>query len=243
MRAGLAAGEWSNRSILMSHVRAMRPHYPEYLNWFRDYSELHSKPEPSVLGKPRDLVWMIMHAVYVQAEFGLWQLSANQLAELDAELRFLNGCLGWARAAEDYEMLGELLDCLRCAQPYNVDQNGKNFRPSWLPTQEIKDATLYLASRQNSDGSWGNPNESNSMHTTHVCGLALLHRDENSLLQYRDSTSETNALSNPVSNDAFWRVARFVLQPDRHSGSSALLVSGSKVNSGSKTRYDIHLLL
>ena len=230
VRAGLAAGAWSNRSLLMSHVRAMRPYYPKYLNWFQADPEFNSKPEPSVLGKPRDLVWMIMHVVYVQAEFGLWQLSADQLAELDIELRFLNGCLGWARAMEDFEMLGELLDCLRCAQPYNVDLNGKSFRFSWLPTQEMKDATLYLVSQQNPDGSWGDPNEPNSMHTTHVCGLALLPRAENTLLQYRDSTSGTNALSDPVSNAAFWSIAKFVIQPKRRSGSSALLRSGSEVN-------------
>ena len=70
-------------------------------------------PEP--VAKPRDLVWMIMHVVYVEAEFGLWQLSRTNCQSW-IRLRFLNGCLEWAIEANDFDMLGELVDCLRCAE-------------------------------------------------------------------------------------------------------------------------------
>jgi hypothetical protein len=254
MRAGLPIALWSDRALLFGQVRAMRPHYAAYARWFQqpppppspgggggaasNPAVKETLPPPTLLGAPRDLVWMIMHVVYVEAEFGLWQLSEDQRADLEPELRFLNGCLAWATAADDFDMLGELLDCLRCAEsPTSLllepaaggssgmaglgtgDGERSNARRGGgghdggadvlqLPTVEMDQAMAHLMARQNADGSWGDPDSPDAVHIAHVCGLALLSRRGNPLLQRKGEGVHIGA---PVSNEAFWETASQVM--------------------------------
>ncbi len=248
MRAGLPIALWSDRALMLAQVRAMRPHYGAYTRWFQqppstldsvrdddvgngdsspDHAAVdsHSAP-PALLGTPRDLVWMIMHVVYVEAEFGLWQLSAVQFADLEPELRFLNGCLTWAIAADDFDMLGELLDCLRCAElptsrPSGTVSGGRGPRSNvrdggnegatsqlHLPSVEMEQAMVHLVSRQNADGSWGDPESQDAVHIAHVCGLALLSRRYNRLRQRKD---EGMPIGVAVPNAVFWETASQVM--------------------------------
>ena len=84
MRAGFTVDLWSDRSLLLVHVRAMRPHYAPYVvsaeprEAATSAAACRSRRSLASLG----IVWMIMHVVYVEAEFGLWQLSPDQLSKL-----------------------------------------------------------------------------------------------------------------------------------------------------------------
>ena len=152
----------------------------------------------------RDLVWMAMHVIYRVAEFGLWSVNYDQV---EPEVLFLNAIVPHAIAVDDFDMLGEVLDCLNSVHVEdNIDTNRRNRKTSSgsRSSHSRRDQILfnvrkgreYLVQEQFVDGSFSVEKEdSNHWHTTHVAGLALLPRPT------RRSISTVDA---KISNELFW---------------------------------------
>ena len=173
-RAGIHLTEWTN-NLIERHISKMRRFYNS------------SRME---LGPTRSVVWMVMHILYVTSEFGFLQVDLDVHKH---EVDFLLYHLDNAIARDDFDMLGEILDCLQCA-----GLAGSH------PT--IIRGTQHLLARQNSDGSWGDRDDRELVHICHVCGLALLHRSSDRMI---------GNFSSPLSNQAYWLLADKIMPPGR----------------------------
>ncbi|HEX8707235.1 MAG TPA: hypothetical protein VF723_03150 [Pyrinomonadaceae bacterium] len=88
-----------------------------------------------------DSVYAVTHVVYTLNDYSLYNLSPGWLP---AEYAFLKANLREAIAIEDAEMLGEFLDTLKS---FGL----KDTHPL------MREGMQYVLSRQNEDGSWGDP--------------------------------------------------------------------------------------
>ena len=101
------------------------------------------RPYPSV--KSSDFIWSIYavtHIVYTLNNYGSHHLSPGWLPQ---EFEFLESNLSTVISLEDFETVGEMVDSL------------KSFGLSDRHPK-VQQATEYLLSVQNSDGSWGDQN-------------------------------------------------------------------------------------
>lgn len=89
-----------------------------------------------------DAVYAVTHIVYTLNDYDVYRLRPRWLPH---EFNFLKASLGEALSTKDEEMVGELLDCLKC-----FGLTGRS--------PLVRAGTDFLLSRQNADGSWGETN-------------------------------------------------------------------------------------
>jgi hypothetical protein len=99
-----------------------------------------------------DAIYMVTHVVYT---FNHYNLSRVSPACFPAEFEYLRANLRAAIQDHDPETLGEYVDSLRA---FGMDYADAGLR----------DATEYLLSAQNQDGSWGDPTDPNAYNRYHT---------------------------------------------------------------------------
>jgi hypothetical protein len=130
-------------------------HYLEVLSWLPSL-----RPYP--LGDEdvevvRDAIYAVTHLVYALNDYGTYRLSPRWLPR---EAAFLKANVARACNREDPEVLGELLDSLKA---FGLDAG----HPL------IRSGTKYLVTSQNSDGSWGDPDEEDVGTRCHTTWTAI----------------------------------------------------------------------
>jgi hypothetical protein len=131
-------------------------HYPDVLKWLptmRPYP-FGSDENIELL---RDAIYAVTHIVYTLNDYGTYRLRPNWLPQ---EFAFLKANVASACERNDPELLGELLDSLkafglRASHPL------------------IMRGASYLMTKQNEDGSWGDPNEENIRTRCHTTWTAI----------------------------------------------------------------------
>jgi hypothetical protein len=111
--------------------------YADVLRWLPSL-----RPYPSVNYSGLDFyeaVYAVTHIVYTLNDYDVYSLRPRWLPH---EFKFLKASLKEALAEGDEEMVGELLECLKC-----FGLTGRS--------PLIRAGTDFLLSRQNADGSWG----------------------------------------------------------------------------------------
>jgi hypothetical protein len=108
-----------------------------------------------------DAAYAVTHVVYTLNDYDVYRLRPGWLPE---EFTFLKSQMAGAVAAEDAEMVGEFLECLKCF--------GLGAR-----SPLIRAGTDFLLARQNPDGSWGETDTDNvyaNYHTTLAAAGGLM---------------------------------------------------------------------
>ena len=105
----------------------------------------------------RDAIYAVTHVVYALNDYGTYKLSPRLLPQ---EFAFLKANVASACEREDPEILGELLDTLRA---FGLGSS----HPL------IRQGTSYLLTSQNTDGSWGDPDEENIRTRCHTTWTAI----------------------------------------------------------------------
>jgi hypothetical protein len=131
-------------------------HYPDVLKWLpamRPYP-VGACEDVEIL---RDAVYAVTHTVYTLNDYGTRRLSRRWLPQ---EFAFLKANVASACERKDPELLGELLDSLkafglRASHPLIIR------------------GTKFLLSRQNKDGSWGDPDEESIRARCHTTWTAI----------------------------------------------------------------------
>jgi len=114
--------------------------YPDVLRWISAMRPYPARATLTLWGF-YDVAYAITHVVYTLNGYGLYRLSP---AWLPQEYRYLKKNMREAVKAEDPETLGEFLDTLRAFGLTESDPL-------------IRTGVAYILSKQNDDGSWGNP--------------------------------------------------------------------------------------
>jgi hypothetical protein len=86
-----------------------------------------------------DAAYAVTHVVYTLNDYDVYRLRRGWLPR---EFAFLKSHVAGAVAADDPEMVGEFLDCLKC---FGLDADSRLIRAG----------TDFLLASQNADGSWG----------------------------------------------------------------------------------------
>lgn len=118
--------------------------YSDVLGWIdsmRPYRPSDGGANPDFY----DSVYAVTHVVYTLNDYSVYRLSPRWLPE---EFAFLKACVREALETEDAEMVGELLDSLRA---FGLGDEHRLIRAG----------VEFLMSRQNEDGSWGDPDAPN----------------------------------------------------------------------------------
>jgi hypothetical protein len=105
----------------------------------------------------REAIYAATHVVYTLNDYGRYQLSPRWLPQ---EFAFLKASVAPLCLSGDVELLGELLDSLKAFG---------------LPASHplIRRGTNYLLATQNSDGSWGDPDEDDVATRCHTTWTAI----------------------------------------------------------------------
>lgn len=104
-----------------------------------------------------DTVFAITHVVYTLNDYNRFRLSQAWLPD---EYAFLKNNLGEAIALDDPDMVGEFLDTLKSFGMADCDPL-------------LQSGIDYLLSRQNEDGSWGDPDAEDSFDLLHATWTAI----------------------------------------------------------------------
>ena len=131
-------------------------HYPDVLRWITVM-----RPYPArntlTLSAFYDVAYAITHVIYTLNNYGMYRLSP---AWLPQEYRYLKENLQEAVKEEDPETLGEFLDTLRAFGLTDSDPL-------------IRTGVAYVLSKQNADGSWGDPNDNDVYNRYHSTWTAI----------------------------------------------------------------------
>ena len=133
--------------------------YADVLGWLPS-----ARPYPSNRpGDPDfyDAVYAVTHVVYTLNDFDLYSLRPAWLPD---EFAFLKANLKEAIKLDDPEMVGEFADTLKC---FGLDAR----------SPLVREATDFLLSRQNRDGSWGDTRTENvycNYHPTLTAAAGLM---------------------------------------------------------------------
>jgi hypothetical protein len=170
-------------------------HYPEVLRWI---SVMRPYPARNTLTLAAfyDVAYAITHVIYTLNNYGMYRLSATWLPQ---EYRFLKENLQEAMKEEDPETLGEFLDTLRAFGLTDSDEL-------------IRNGVKYVLSKQNADGSWGDPGDTDVYNRYHSTWTAI-----DGLRQY---AWRGTRLSFPVSRALSYRHG-LRAQPSDPSGAQA----------------------
>ena len=128
--------------------------YPEVLQWI---SKMRPYPAPKDEQELDSVTYALTHLVYTLNDYNKYRVSPTWLTQ---EFRFLRSNISEAEHYEDPEMLGEFMDTLRA---FGEDESAP----------EIRAGIEYLLSRQNPDGSWGNPDETDIYARYHTTWTAI----------------------------------------------------------------------
>lgn len=132
--------------------------YADVLRW------LHTlRPYPAARSDADfvDAAYAVTHVVYTLNDYDVYRLRPGWLPR---EFAFVKSQLPGAVAAEDAEMVGEFLECLKCF--------GLGAR-----SPLVRAGTDFLLARQNRDGSWGETDTDNvyaNYHTTLAAAGGLM---------------------------------------------------------------------
>jgi hypothetical protein len=126
--------------------------YSDVFQWIRNLRPYrgHCKGANSEFA---DIAYAVTHVIYTLNDYHRFRLSRRCLPD---ELEFLIDNMSAVLESGDVELLGEFVDALRA-----LGFSGRN--------QPVRDACRVLASCQNADGSWGQPDEPypyTAFHTT-----------------------------------------------------------------------------
>jgi hypothetical protein len=105
----------------------------------------------------RDIVYAITHLVYTLNDYGRFRLLREWLPQ---EFEYLRGHLQRPIDADDPELLGEFLDCLRA---FGLDDTDS----------DVAAGMEYLLAHQNGDGSWGDVQETDVHKRYHTTWTAV----------------------------------------------------------------------
>ena len=112
-------------------------HYADILKWLptlRPYSVVGPATDPEFI----DALYAVTHVVYTLDDFWKYRLNPRLLPQ---EYEFLKSSLPKAIAVRDADMVGEILDSLKCLGLDDSDQL-------------IREGTEFLLAHQNRDSSW-----------------------------------------------------------------------------------------
>ncbi len=131
-------------------------HYPDVLRWI---SVMRPYPARNTLTLSAfyDVAYAITHVIYTLNNYGMYRLSP---AWLPQEYRYLKDNLQEAVKQEDPETLGEFLDTLRA---FGLTDSH----------ELIRTGVAYVLSKQNADGSWGDPGDTDVYHRYHSTWTAI----------------------------------------------------------------------
>jgi len=131
-------------------------HYPDVLRWI---SVMRPYPARNTLTLFAfyDVAYAITHVIYTLNNYGMYRLSP---AWLPQEYRYLKENLREAVKEEDPETLGEFLDTLRAFGLTDSDPL-------------IRTGVAYVLSKQNADGSWGAPADTDVYNRYHSTWTAI----------------------------------------------------------------------
>ena len=108
-----------------------------------------------------DAAYAVTHVVYTLNDYDVYRLEPRWLPR---EFAFLKSNVAGAVAAEDAEMVGEFLECLKC---FGLGAESPSIRAG----------TDFLLASQNADGSWGETDTDNvyaNYHTTLAAAGGLM---------------------------------------------------------------------
>ena len=132
--------------------------YADVLRWLPEL-----RPYPAARPDPDfwDAAYAVTHVVYTLNDYDIYRLRPTWLPH---EFAFLKAHVAGAVGADDPEMVGEFLECLKC------------FGLGWR-SPSIRSGTDFLLARQNADGSWGETNTGDiyaDYHTTLAAAGGLM---------------------------------------------------------------------
>lgn len=116
--------------------------YVDVLRWLPEMRPYRG-PEAGANTEFRQIVLAITHLVYTLNDYSRYRLPPELLPQ---EVEFLQENLKEPLAANDPELLGEFVDCLRAFGLTETDSR-------------VNAGVEYLLASQNADGSWGDVNE------------------------------------------------------------------------------------
>ena len=122
--------------------------FADVLRWL---PALRPYPEARAAADFVDAAYAVTHVVYTLNDYDVYRLRPAWLPE---EFAFLKSQMSPAIAAEDAEMVGEFLECLKC-----FGSSGRS--------PVVRDGTDFLLARQNADGSWGATDTGNAYMNYH----------------------------------------------------------------------------
>jgi hypothetical protein len=132
--------------------------FADVLRWLH---VLH--PYPDARSDPDfiDAAYAVTHVVYTLNDYDVYRLNPRWLPR---EFEFLKSNMAGAVAAEDAEMVGEFLECLKC---FGLGDD----------SPLIRAGTDFLLASRNADGSWGETDTDNvyaNYHTTLAAAGGLM---------------------------------------------------------------------
>jgi len=131
-------------------------HYSDVLRWISAMRPYPARNTLTLVGF-YDVAYAITHVVYTLNNYGMYRLSP---AWLPQEYRYLKENLREAVKEDDPETLGEFLDTLRAFGLTDADPL-------------IRNGVTYVLSKQNADGSWGDPNDADVYNRYHSTWTAI----------------------------------------------------------------------
>jgi hypothetical protein len=131
-------------------------HYPDVLRWISVMRPYPARNTLTLAGF-YDVAYAITHVVYTLNNYGMYRLSPVWLPQ---EYRYLKENLQEAVKEEDPETLGEFLDTLRAFGLTESDPL-------------IRNGVAYVLSKQNADGSWGDPDDADVYNRYHSTWTAI----------------------------------------------------------------------
>jgi hypothetical protein len=131
-------------------------HYPDVLRWISVMRPYPAR-DTLTLSAFYDVAYAITHVIYTLNNYGMYRLSP---AWLPQEYRYLKENLREAVKEEDPETLGEFLDTLRAFGLTDSDPL-------------IRTGVAYALSKQNGDGSWGDPADTDVYNRYHSTWTAI----------------------------------------------------------------------
>ena len=126
--------------------------YADVLRWLPAMRPYRG-PEGGSNPEFRDIVLAITHLVYTLNDYNRYRLPPELLPQ---EVEFLQENLNEPLAANDAELLGEFVDCLRAFGLPDSDSR-------------VSAGMEYLLASQNPDGSWGDVHEPGCSHPVPHC--------------------------------------------------------------------------